>query len=226
MSREIFNSPEVGNLWIDGKSSSDDWRTLLTVSNEVGEHTVVITPTEINATNSRLYVQAPPERVVVKDQKMARNVSKSFAFLGYVLTAILLTFVALSATGKLQARIVLTGSMEPSIHSGDIVILDPSKSRAPKIGDVVTYVGRRFDGIQVASFTHRIIYGDSANGFVLKGDANANPDVQRVQLEDIEGFVVYKLHALGKLLLPKTLFTLIPLLFIIWLMVDKFRNDW
>ena len=98
MSREIFNSPEVGNLWIDGKSSSDDWRTLLTVSNEVGEHTVVITPTEINATNSRLYVQAPPERVVVKDQKMARNVSKSFAFLGYVLTAILLTFVALSAT--------------------------------------------------------------------------------------------------------------------------------
>jgi signal peptidase I len=226
MSRQIFKDPKIGDLWIEGESSSHDWRTLITVSNQSGEHTVVVTPTEINETNSRLYVQAPPERVVIKEQKLARSVSRAFVFLGYVLTAILLTFVALSATGKLQARIVLTGSMEPVIHSGDIVILDPSQSRVPKIGDIVTYAGRRFDGTTVASFTHRIISGDSVAGFVVKGDANANPDVQLVKRSDIEGTVVYKLPAIGKLLLPKTLFTLIPLLFIIWLMVDKFRHDW
>ncbi|MEJ6761088.1 MAG: signal peptidase I [Candidatus Planktophila sp.] len=226
MLRQLFDSPEVGKLWIEGESSSPDSRTLLTISNQTGEHTVVITPTEVNETKSRLYVQAPPERVVVKEKKFAKASSRTLVFLGYVLTAVLLTFVALSATGRLQARIVLTGSMEPAIHSGDIVILDPATSRLPKIGDVVTYTGRRFDGTVVASFTHRIISGDSSEGYVVKGDANANPDVQKVPRSDVEGIVVYKLPGIGKLLLPKTLFTLIPLLFIAWLLVDKFRNDW
>jgi signal peptidase len=147
------------------------------------------------------------------------------SFTGYAVIALLMTFVALSTSGKIQARVVLTGSMSPTINSGDIVFLDPSKTNLPKEGDIVTYTGRRFDGTAVGSFTHRSIGGDATSGFILKGDANLNPDVQRVKPVDIVGKVVFVIPLIGQFLTPAKLFTLIPFIFILWLIVDRIKND-
>jgi signal peptidase len=225
MSRMIFDNDEIGTLWVSGESDSPDSRILLTVSNDAGENTVVITPDTIAPSNSRLYVQAPPERVVVKERKYSGQFGSFFTFVGYAITAVLLSFVLLSATGRLQARVVLTGSMVPAINSGDIVILDPLKTMVPKLNDIVTYTGRRFDGTAVASFTHRIVGGDLQTGFIVKGDANRAPDVQRVKRADIIGKVVFKIPFLGRILMPKTLMTLVPMIFIFWLLIDKLRDD-
>jgi len=54
--------------------------------------------------------------------------------------------------------------------------------KIPHKGDVVAYQGRRFDGSKVGVFSHRIIGGNQASGFIVKGDANPSPDVQRPKL--------------------------------------------
>lgn len=225
MSRVIFDSDEVGEMWVEGAPKHSDSRTLITISNPQGQHSVVVTPTQILGVKSRDYVLAPPERVVTKNQYAKRQVATIISFAGYAVIAILMTFVVLSTTGRVQARVVLTGSMSPTINAGDVVFLNPSKANLPQKNDIITYTGRRFDGTAVASFTHRIVGGDATSGFILKGDANLNPDIQRVKPADVVGKVVFVLPYIGQFLSPTKLFTLVPFIFILWLMVDRFKND-
>jgi hypothetical protein len=74
-------------------------------------------------------------------------------------------------------------------------------------------------------FSHRIIGGDAKAGFIVKGDANPSPDVQRPLIPDIEGTVVFVIPFLGKILAPKSLFILVPLIFGFWLIRDALKNE-
>jgi signal peptidase I len=171
-----------------------------------------------------MFVQAPPERVVTGNQVWEKRASGFIKTLGYVLSAVLITFSLLSMTGYVKARVVLTDSMAPTIKAGDIVLLDPTTHSVPKIGDVAAYTGRRFDGTEVGIFTHRIIGGDAVNGFIMKGDNNPSPDIQRPKIADVSGVVVFKLPFIGKVLNPRMLFILVPVVFGIWLIKDALSD--
>jgi signal peptidase I len=224
MRRELFENSPDNQIWVEGESVNPDSKTLFTISSPAGEATVLITPTEITPSKARMFVQAPPERVVTGNQVWEKRASGFIKTLGYVLSAVLITFSLLSITGYVKARVVLTDSMAPSIRSGDIVLLDPTTHSVPKIGDVAAYTGRRFDGSEVGIFTHRIIGGDAVNGFIMKGDNNPTPDVQRPKLADVSGVVVFKLPFIGKVLNPKMLFILVPVAFGIWLIKDALSD--
>ena len=225
MRREIFPDSDLDQVWIEGGTRDPDSKILLTISNSNGEHTALITPTEIAHSKAKMFVQAPPERVITKAQLKQQKFSAITTGIGYVLSAILLSFSALSISGFVKARVVLTGSMAPSINSGDIVLLVPTKHLEPKINDVVAYTGRRFDGSSVGTFTHRILDGDAQNGFLVKGDANPSPDVQKPKLADISGVVVFTIPFIGQFLTPKALLILVPLIFGLWLVIDALRKD-
>ena len=62
---------------------------------------------------------------------------------------------------------VLTGSMEPSIKPGDLIIM--KKQKDYNVGDIITYRGEN------KSITHRIVER-TANGFIVTGDANNRED--------------------------------------------------
>jgi len=225
MKREVFPDSDLDQVWIEGSSKDPESKVLLTISNSLGEHTALITPTDIAQSKAKMFVQAPPERITTKAQQKQQRFASMTTFIGYVLSAILLSFSALSVTGFVKARVVLTGSMAPAINSGDIVILIPTQHREPKINDVVAYTGKRFDGSSVGTFTHRILSGDATNGFLVKGDANLDPDVQRPKLADISGVVVFTLPFIGQYLTPKALLILVPLIFGLWLVFDAFRKE-
>lgn len=225
MKREVFPDSDLDQVWIEGGTRDPDSKILLTISNSNGEHTALITPTEIAHSKAKMFVQAPPERVITKAQQKQQKFASITTGLGYVLSAILLSFSALSITGYVKARVVLTGSMAPSINSGDIVILIPTKHIEPKINDVVAYTGRRFDGSSVGTFTHRILDGDAQSGFLVKGDANPSPDVQKPTLADISGVVVFTIPFIGHFLTPKALLIFVPLIFGLWLVIDALRKD-
>jgi signal peptidase I len=225
MKREVFPDSDLDQVWIEGSSKDPESKVLLTISNSLGEHTALITPTDIAQSKAKMFVQAPPERISTKAQQKQQRFASMTTFIGYALSAILLSFSALSVTGFVKARVVLTGSMAPAINSGDIVILIPTQHREPKINDVVAYTGKRFDGSSVGTFTHRILSGDATNGFLVKGDANLDPDVQRPKLTDISGVVVFTLPFIGQFLTPKALLILVPLIFGLWLVFDAFRKE-
>ena len=176
-------------------------------------------------TKSSLFVQAPEERIVVGPRIWYTRMSNAFRWSGYALAIVLMTFSVLSFSGTVKARVVLTGSMIPTINPGDIILTTPAKNVTPKTGSVVAYVGRRFDGTAVGVFSHRIIGGDATSGFIVKGDHNPAPDTQRPKPEDITGVVIFVIPLIGRFLTPKALMITIPLIFGLWLIFDALKND-
>lgn len=224
MQRDIFVG-DHDDIRIHGDAQFADSKVLLTVSNVLGERTVLITPNEIIPSKAKMFVQAPKERVVTGTQKGARNASTVIKYLGYVLSAVLISFSLVSTTGLLKARIVLTGSMSPTINPGDIILLANPQQMQPHIGSIVAYTAKRFDGSPVGIFTHRIIGGDAASGFIVKGDANPTPDIQHPRISDISGVQFFTIPWLGKILTPKMLIILVPVLVGFWFISDALKSD-
>jgi signal peptidase I len=222
--RKLFSQDPELDVWIEGSADNADSKVLLTISNTSGTKTVLVTPSTIAESQAKYFVETPPERVVTKNQIRVKKAKTALRFSGYMLSAVIITFAALSTTGFVKARVVLTGSMAPTINPGDIVLLASPSRLAPEVGEVATYTGRRFSGEVVGLFTHRIIGGDAVNGFTMKGDANPNPDVQRPKLEDINGVVFFVIPFIGYLLSAKTLALLIPLIIGIWFIADALRD--
>ncbi len=223
--RPLFEATSTEEMWVEGKSQFPDSKVLVTISNANGERTVLITPTDIAPTKSKLFVQAPPERIATAAQQRNNKLGNLVKYLGYTLSAVLISFSVLSASGFMKARVVLTGSMEPVISPGDIVLLAPAPRTQPKLGDVAAYTARRFSGESVGIFTHRIIGGDPVNGWIMKGDANPSPDVQKPKAADMNGVVFFVIPWIGKLMAPKMLMILIPVGVGIWLIIDTLKGD-
>lgn len=223
--RRLFpDDPEL-DVWIEGEADSPDSKLLLTISNTAETKTVLVTPDAITPSQAKFFVETPPERVVTHAQQRVKKAKAGLRFSGYVASAIILTFAALSVAGVVKARVVLTGSMSPTINAGDIVLLAPPSRLTPEIGEIATYTGRRFSGEAVGLFTHRIIGGDAVTGFTMKGDANAAPDVQRPTVADISGVVFFVIPFLGHLLSTRMLLIFIPMLIGIWFIADALRSD-
>ena len=147
---------------------------------------------------------------------------------GYValvaLLAILTVFGVAGVTGMVSLRVVLTGSMMPTINPGDLIVTVNDSLLAPREGDVVVYTGRTFEGKAIAPFAHRIIGGDAEQGWIVKGDANPTADVQRPTETDIESVVVATIPAIGRFINVQFLILLAALGFGVWLIVDGLRR--
>ena len=212
-------------LWIEDVGQVPESNVLITVSDSSGEHTYLIAGDNVVETKSSLFVQAPEERIAAGPRVMYSRISAVFRWSGYVLAFTLLTFAVFSFSGTVKARVVLTGSMTPAINPGDIIITTPPSNLAPKVGSVVAYVGRRFDGTAVGIFSHRIIGGDAETGFIVKGDNNPNPDTQRPKTPDITGVIIFVIPLIGRFLTPRALLITVPVIFGLWLIIDALKNE-
>ncbi len=210
--------------WVHGYPSRDAM-TLVTVSNGQGEKSVLISSRGIRVVDSTEYVLAPRERVIAKRNPVKDALQISTKVAGWLVVSILLLFTCANVAGLVDSRVVLTGSMIPSINPGDLVISASPTRLKPDKGDVVIYTGKKFDGTTVASFAHRIIGGNAVSGFEVKGDNNPNPDVQKPVLSEIEGVVFFIIPLVGKLLSPQVFILLLLCGFGIWLIVDAFRDE-
>ena len=90
--------------------------------------------------------------------------------------------------------IVLSGSMETEIYSGDIAIAKKVDVNTLQVGDVIAY--RSGDSV----ITHRIvekIYDNGEYKFVTKGDNNNVKDKNYVSFDSVEGKYIFKIKGLG-----------------------------
>ena len=79
---------------------------------------------------------------------------------------------------------VTSGSMEPAIKTGSIVMVKPAPDY--KIGDIISFnLGKGERNLT----THRIV-GEKEQGFITQGDANNVADANPVKKEQILGKVV------------------------------------
>ena len=220
----IFGGETDSQIWLEGSPLKGDSNILVTVTSAIGEKSAYISKLGVTEIMAAQLVDGVPEVQVEASKPKYVGVKKAISISGYIVAILLMVFAGLSFTGNIKARIVLTGSMEPAISVGDVIITVPITRKAPQIDDVITYQAKRFNGENVAVFSHRIIDGDIENGFIVKGDANKSPDPQKPKAEDILGVVIFAIPFIGKLLTPKALFLLIPCLFGLWLIMDAMKN--
>jgi signal peptidase len=88
---------------------------------------------------------------------------------------------------------VLTGSMEPQIEPGDLVVSREQESYA--VGDVVTYLTETG-----SSVTHRVVAVSDEGLLTTRGDANNVDDSQPVEPANVVGAVVLVLPGVGLVL--------------------------
>lgn len=220
----IFSAEDAPEVGIFGKSVHSDSNILVTVTSVAGENSAHISGGVIRELKSDYFVEAAPTPTSAVVVNRFAGLSKILSLSGYAVAIMLLVFSAFSFNGDIKARIVMTGSMAPAIHTGDIILTTPISHRTPKKGDVIAYQAKRFNGEKVAVFSHRIMGGDIKNGFIVKGDSNKSPDSQKPKAQDILGVVVLVIPYVGNLLTPKALFLLVPCLFGFWLILDAMKN--
>jgi signal peptidase len=93
--------------------------------------------------------------------------------------------------GDTRYEPVLSGSMEPAIPVGGIVVIKPVDPETLRIGDVIC-----FRLSEPTSITHRII-NITDEGFITKGDANEDPDQWIVKKENVIGKAVFTIPYIG-----------------------------
>ena len=101
--------------------------------------------------------------------------------------------------GASQSYVVLSDSMSPEIHAGDVVVVDDVPTQQIGQGDVITY--DRPGGDQLV--THRVVEvlnedGDTA--FRTKGDANEEADPQPVPAGNVVGVVQFHIPLIGRVI--------------------------
>ena len=126
---------------------------------------------------------------------------KIFKICYYTLLAILISLALLfigsmiPIPGNYKMMTVLSGSMEPAIKTGSIVV---SKSfNNYKIGEVITF---QLSSANKTPTTHRIAEMEVIEGnplYTTKGDANNAVDREEVRKEQIIGKVVLNIPFLG-----------------------------
>ena len=220
---ELSNLLGVPINWLEPSKTKRDAMALITVTTNNKEKSVLISPRGLMQVDAKNYVLAPQERKGKQISTFTKVVNRSFRIATWSLLSILSISTILLVTNVVQARVVLTDSMSPAIKPGDVVISVGANLKSPKVGDVVTYVGKKFDGTPVAPFTHRVIGGDLTSGLVVKGDNNENADVQRPALNDLQGVVLFTIPIVGLLLTPQNLTLILFAFFGLWLIFDSFR---
>ena len=221
---QIFVSEIDSQILLEGSPLKGDSNILVTVRSASGEKSAYISNQGVQEIMAGQLVDAAPEVQSESSRPKYVGIKKAMSLSGYVSAILLMVFAGLSFTGNVKARIVLTGSMAPAINIGDVILTLPIARKAPQIDDVIAYQAKRFNGENVAVFSHRIIDGDIENGFIVKGDANKSPDPQKPTAEDILGVVFFVIPFIGNLLTPKALFLLLPCAFGLWLIMDAMKN--
>lgn len=99
----------------------------------------------------------------------------------------------------IKPMIVLSGSMETSIHTGDLVFVKMIDPDTLKKEDVIAF---RNESNTVT--THRIVeivHQDGEKYFKTKGDANNSEDANLVKMDDVEGIYIGRIAGVGNFLM-------------------------
>ena len=124
-----------------------------------------------------------------------KKLAKTIILILIAISAIvfLVFYRPVSLWGDTRYEPVYTGSMEPAIPVGGIVVIKPVDPETLKTGDIIC-----FKFTEDTSVTHRIV-NIADEGFVTKGDANEDPDQWAVKKENVIGKVILTIPFIGYL---------------------------
>lgn len=150
-------------------------------------------------------------------RKAGRTVAAVLLVVAVAVVAVVAVPGVIGAEGSF---VVLTGSMEPHIGAGDVVVVRSVPPEKTEEGDVITF--HSADDIGTGGtdrVTHRVIEKTRTGDGVVyrtKGDANEDPDPSPVHHDEVVGEVWFHLPNVGHAILfvqrpiAQVLFTVVP----------------
>jgi signal peptidase len=117
-----------------------------------------------------------------------RNISRFFLVFFLSVLTVLFLFTLFPFNKTIQLFAVESGSMQPAIPLGSLVVTSPQATYSPS--EVITF----YSGNTVA--THRIVATEDAS-YITKGDANKTNDPRLVTPEMVIGKVLFSVPYLG-----------------------------
>lgn len=166
---------------------------------------------------------------MAKNFKKILNIGYGLFLAIIVGLALLFAGSVLPIAGNYRVLTVLSGSMEPAIHTGSVVVVAPAADY--KIGEVITFGAISKTETPV---THRIKDIKIADGqpvYITKGDANNAADSKEVPRSEVKGKVLFSIPYLGYALnfvkqpLGFALVIIVPAVLIIWEEAKKIWSE-
>ena len=114
---------------------------------------------------------------------------------GLAVLALLVIVSAFSITGSYKLFVVQSGSMEPAINTGGVVLVKPAEEY--RIGDIITFGKVSRTKVPTTHRIHDIRIQDGVPIYTTKGDANEDPDSGEIRDRDIIGRVVLDVPYVG-----------------------------
>lgn len=127
--------------------------------------------------------------------KLFSKIAYYAVFAALIVLALLVIISAFSITGSYKLFVVQSGSMEPAIKTGAVVVVKPAEEY--QIGEIITF---GLVSKTRAPTTHRIHDIRIQGGvpiYITKGDTNNAPDPREIRDRDIIGRVVLDVPYVG-----------------------------
>lgn len=121
-----------------------------------------------------------------------------WSVLGFAIVIVLA--VTLPNAFGLRDLTVLSGSMEPTISTGDVVVERQISPLDARLGDVVSFKDPEDASILITHRVQSMVVHDGVVSFVTKGDANTGVERWKVSADGTIGKVEYHVWHLGYLL--------------------------
>ena len=143
------------------------------------------------------YIMLASYNIVSKprlDIRRHRSDIKAILKASLIITAMTAALMVPSGIFGFKPAVIVSGSMEPTLNVGDVVIISESGVEGVKVGDIVGYVSK--EGLIV----HRVVgynYINNEKFLILKGDANEEPDAEPVHPQQVLGKYMFKLPNVG-----------------------------
>lgn len=167
-----------------------------------------------------------PKKKAEKKKDWLNFVGNIFIFLAFLAVVFFLVSIFVP-NFSYSLFVVKTGSMEPTIKTGSIVLSKKLANYGEN--DIIT-----FSDFERGNITHRIIRVVDENGsvkFETKGDANESVDRNLVEKATILGKVIFKVPFLGYLTMKLkgfwgiAILILVPAVWIIYGEISKIKNE-
>lgn len=116
-----------------------------------------------------------------------------FAFIALIVVVLIMSRTSFNF--GVEVLVVQSGSMEPEIHTGSVVIIKSAEEY--KLNDIITFGRSRRTPVPT---THRIVEIKNDNGeisYATKGDANSSTDMSDVKHEKVIGKVMFSVPYFG-----------------------------
>jgi signal peptidase len=151
-----------------------------------------------NPTRAATAAATPTDRSNLSEETPINGTAlKAVRYAGLALMAIVIAVFAAAVVVPRAfggtALIITTGSMRPSMNTGDLIAIRPVAISQVQVGDVVTYA------TATDFITHRVVdlaEEDGRPGLILRGDANGNDD-PIVFADQLRGRVMYQIPMVG-----------------------------